>query len=79
MYTIYMTFDLIYKFLANGSEIRRHGAEMIKYRLSKNGKELIECKRLLDRKTWVQFPATINSYDIMAADWEVVSKSDAQD
>ena len=79
MYTIYMTFDLVYKFLANGSEIRRHGAEMTKYRLGKSGKQLMEGKRLLDRKTWVELPATINSFDIMAADWEVVPKSDAQD
>ena len=79
MYTIYMTFDLIYKFLASGSDIRRHGSEMTKYRLSKNGKELIEGKRLLDRKTWVEFPASMNGFDLMATDWEVVPKPNAQD
>jgi hypothetical protein len=74
-----MTFDLVYKFLTNGSEIRRHGSEMVKYRMSKDKKQLLEGKRLLDRKTWVEFPATLNSYDIVATDWEVVLPPDAKD
>ena len=76
MYTIYMTFDIVYKFLQDGSEIRRHSAEMTKYRLAKNGRELVIVRRLLDRKTWVEGKLDISGFDLMANDWEVV-KTDA--
>lgn len=74
MYTIYMTIDMVYNVLAKGFEIRRQGSEMTKYKLSKDGKQLLEGRRLLDRKSWVEFPASMNSYDLVAKDWEIVPK-----
>lgn len=75
MYTIYMTFDNVYKFLVGGEEIRRHGAEMTKYRLAKNGREVVIVRRLLDRKTWVEGKLEISGFDLLATDWEVVKPS----
>lgn len=75
MYTIYMTFDNVYKFLLSGEEIRRHGAEMTKYRIAKNGREVVVVRRLLDRKTWVEGKLEISGFDLLATDWEVVKPS----
>jgi hypothetical protein len=69
-----MTFDMVYKVLAKGFEIRRHGSEMTKYRLHKNGKELMVNHKLLDNKTWVESRLSMNGFDIMATDWEIVPK-----
>jgi hypothetical protein len=73
MYTIYMRFDAIYKFLLDGSEIRRAGMILTKYKF--NGKYLVVCKRLLHHSNkWVESPASMNGYDVMALDWEVISE-----
>jgi hypothetical protein len=47
---------------------------MTKYRLHKNGKELMVNHKLLDNKTWVESRLSMNGFDIMATDWEIVPK-----